>query len=62
MWQELVIGLLVGLAGLYLLRRGWLQWRGRSGCGCGSAACDGAGRRGSSDRPAGKPESRRQPR
>ncbi|MCH7812963.1 MAG: hypothetical protein IID40_02975 [Planctomycetes bacterium] len=40
-WQTLIVGLVVGGAGLWLLRRAVAAARGSSGCGCGSGACSG---------------------
>ena len=39
-WQLLTAGIAVGLAGFYLVVRGWRTWRGsKAGCsgGCGCA-------------------------
>lgn len=38
-WQDVIAGLLVGLAGLYVARRIWRAISARGGCGCGAASC-----------------------
>lgn len=35
-WQLAAVGLIVAVAGAYLLRRSWRTWFGRKAGGCGS--------------------------
>jgi len=39
-WQDIVALAIVAVAGIYLLRMGWLQITKRGSRGCGNCRCD----------------------